>query len=120
MHVPRISERDDTLLRQIPQIFDRRAGAAAVARARANRREERARGVGEQALVVPFARDGLLMGIAAAVGPELIAVVAVLGIMGPRMGSTSCHEMRAKGPACLTGATSKQTNYRGSALYLRI
>jgi hypothetical protein len=58
VHVPRIGERDDTLLHQIPQILDRRAGAAAVARARANRREERARGVGEQALSVPFAREG--------------------------------------------------------------
>ena len=58
VHVPRISERDDTLLHQIPQILDRRAGAAAVARPRANRREERARGVGEQALSVPLARDG--------------------------------------------------------------
>jgi len=35
MHVPRINERDDTLLHQILQILDHRAGAAAVARARA-------------------------------------------------------------------------------------
>ena len=39
-----------------------------------------------------------MRGVAAAeVGPELVAVVAVLGIMGPRIGSTSRHEMRAKG-----------------------
>jgi hypothetical protein len=58
VHIPRISERDDILLHQIPQILDRRAEAAAVDRTRANRLEERARSVGEQALSVLFARDG--------------------------------------------------------------
>jgi len=65
MHVPRISKHDDTLLYQILQILDHRAGAAAVARARANRREERARGVGEQS-------HSRVMGVAV-VGAELVA-----------------------------------------------
>jgi hypothetical protein len=36
VHVPRISEHDDTPLHEISQILDCRAGAAAVARTRAN------------------------------------------------------------------------------------
>ena len=63
MHVPRISERDDTLLHQIPQILDRRAGATAVPRTRSNgtrthRREERRRGIRVHALGIPLARGG--------------------------------------------------------------
>ena len=58
VYVPHIGERDDTLLHQIPQILDRRTGATAAARARTNRRKERASRLGVQTLSVPLARHG--------------------------------------------------------------
>lgn len=65
VHIPHISERDDTLLHQIPQVLDRRAGIATGAYAAPDGRQERAphrrrrrRGVRMQALSVPLARRG--------------------------------------------------------------
>lgn len=81
MHVPRISQRNDPLLDQIPQILDRRTRTTGTTTtsartdhtaASANRREEQARGssadssscrrrggrICVQALGVPFARGG--------------------------------------------------------------
>jgi hypothetical protein len=82
MHVPRIGQRNDTLLHQISQILDRRTWTTATATststrhaaAGADRWQEQARGrqggadcgrgrgrsgrVGVQALGVPFARGG--------------------------------------------------------------
>ena len=65
MHVPRISERDDTLLHQIPQILDRRTGTTTTSRtrpndSRADRRKELARrgGVSVHTLCIPIAYGG--------------------------------------------------------------
>ena len=66
MHIPRISERDDTLLHQIPQILDRRTGTTTTSRTprpndpRPDRRKELTRRgrVGVHTLCIPIAHGG--------------------------------------------------------------